>query len=565
MVNYFIIPIIIIIVLAVAVFLMRRKHIQVISKLEHEKLHIQHEPIFEEMTKVKQLNMTGETEEKFERWRSEWTEVVDVLVPKIDSLLFDTEEMVDRFRFKKAGIIEKEIEQQLDVCDKRKDAILRELNELIGSEEKNRMEMDTLKEEYREARKAVLARQHAYGRAVPALEKELEYFQPAFEEYDDLTDNGNYLQARENVIAVAAKADELFPLVETIPELLSELQTKLPATLRELRNGVSEMEEDGYCLTDLNLKSELASIEEETDRMLVQIEHLEAEPVQQRLGEIEETIDGFYIALENEVRERQFVEQTYEETAHRLYDVQGLAKEVADEALFVQQSYRLDEKEASIPKQFMSDMQGAADRFGLMTSQGEEGQTAFSVLADHIRAVNEVVDRVEEEAAEFKGRMKSLRTDELSVRNRLEELARTLQHAERRLQKANLPGIPEDIEVRLEEADEQLFIVQNGLEEVPLNMALVEDYITHAEKEVSESVSKISEMLENAQLTEQIIQYGNRYRAAHPAMHARLLEAEMAFRQFRYAKALEEAATAVEDVEPGAMKRIQDLMQERVR
>ncbi len=565
MVNYFIIPIIIVIVLAVAVFLLRRKHIQVISKLEHEKLHIQHEPIFEEMTKVKQLNMTGETEEKFERWRSEWTEVVDVLVPKIDSLLFDTEEMVDRFRFKKAGAIEKDIEQQLTVCDKRKDAILHELNELIGSEEKNRTEMDTLKEEYREARKAVLAHQHAYGRAVPPLEKELEYFQPAFEEYDELTENGNYLQARENVIAVAAKADELFPLIEAIPGLLSELQTKLPATLRELRNGVSEMEEDGYYLADLNLKSELASIEDEIDRMLEQIEHLEVESVQQRLKEIDETIDGFYIALEDEVRERQFVEKTYEETARRLYDVQRLAKEVADEALFVQQSYRLDEKESSIPKQFMGDLQAAADRFGLMTSQGEQGQTSFSVLAEHIRAVNEVVERVEAETADFKGRMKNLRTDELSVRHRLEELARTLQHVERRLQKANLPGIPEDIEVRLEEADEQLFIVQNGLEEVPLNMALVEDYITNAEKEVNETVGKISEMLENAQLTEQIIQYGNRYRAAHPAMHARLLEAEMAFRQFRYAKALEEAATAVEDVEPGAMKRIQDLIQERVR
>ena len=43
-----------------------------------------------------------------------------------------------------------------------------------------------------------------------------------------------------------------------------------------------------------------------------------------------------------------------------------------------------------------------------------------------------------------------------------------------------------------------------------------------------------------------------------------LLDAEESFRQFRYAKALEEAATAVEEVEPGAMKRIEELVKEHV-
>lgn len=564
MVNYFIIPIIIVIVLAVAMFLLRRKHIQEISKLEHKKLQIQHEPIFEEMTKVKQLNMTGQTEEKFERWRNEWTEVVDVLVPKIDSLLFDTEEMIDRFRFKKATGIEKDIEQQLSVCEDRKNSILNELNELIGSEEKNRVEMESLKEEFREARKSVLAHQHSFGRAVPALEKELGYFQPAFEEYDDLTDNGNYLQARENVIAVSSKANELFPLIQEIPVLLSELQSKLPSTIRELRIGVEEMKQDGYYLEHLNIKSSLFAIERESEELLEKVEILDVEPVQQRLAEIEATLDSFYDALEEEVKERQYMEETYGDVASKLVAVKAFSKDIAGEALFVQQSYRLDEKEAEIPKRFLVDLSEATKRFELLTSQGENGESSYSGLAQDLRSVAETLERVEMETDAFQERIKNLRTDEITVRKRLEELAKMLQEAERKLFRANIPGIPDDIEVRLEEADEQLFIVQNGLEEVPLNMALVEDYISNAEKEVHEVALKISEMLENALLTERIIQYGNRYRAAHPATHARLLEAEMAFRQFRYAKALEEAATAVEEVEPGAMKRIEELLQEHV-
>lgn len=564
MVNYFIISIIILIVLVVTIFLFRRKHIQEIGKLELQKSTLQHEPIFEEMSKVKQLNMTGETEEKFERWRNKWTEVVDVFIPQMETSLFNTEEMVDRFRFKKATSLEKEIERQLKVCDERKNEILQELNELIGSEEKNRIEMDTLKEEYRGARKFVLARQHSYGKAVTALERELEYFQPAFDEYDDLTENGNYLQARENVIAVASKADDVFPLVQEIPSLLSELQNKLPSTIRELRNGVGEMTKDGYYLGDMNLKSSLSSIEHELEDLRQTVEILDVQPVQRRLIEIEDIIESFYVALEEEVVERKYVDEQYEVVRNKLNVVKKFAKEIAAEALYVQESYRLDEKEAAIPKEFVNELEKIKTRFEVLTGQGEKGETSFKSLASEMRAISEILNRIELDSVAFQERIKGLRTDEVGVRTRLGQLDKKLQESERKLQKANIPGIPEDIEVRLEEADEQLFIVQNGLKEVPLNMALVEQYIEHAEKEVQESVTKIDEMLENALLTERIIQYGNRYRASHPTMHAKLLEAEMAFRQFRYSKALEEAASAVEEVEPGAMKRIEEMLREKV-
>lgn len=159
-------------------------------------MQIQHYPIFEELTKIKNLNMNGQTEELFERWRNKWTEVVDVDIIKIDSMLFDAEEYIDRFKFKKASVVEKDIEDYLNRCDQIKNEILSELDELIGSEEKNRIEMEQLKEQYRSARKTLLAHQYSFGPALANLEKMLEEFPQKFEEYDKLTGEGNYLNAR---------------------------------------------------------------------------------------------------------------------------------------------------------------------------------------------------------------------------------------------------------------------------------------------------------------------------------------------------------------------------------
>ena len=88
--------------------------------------------------------------------------------------------------------------------------ILKELEELIGSEEKNRIEMEQFKEQHRAARKTVLAHQYSFGEAVPALEEKLESFNPHFEEFDQLTETGNYLNAREIVISLQNEGQTFF-------------------------------------------------------------------------------------------------------------------------------------------------------------------------------------------------------------------------------------------------------------------------------------------------------------------------------------------------------------------
>jgi septation ring formation regulator len=560
----FIIAIIVLAILTTIAFLFRRKHIQEIGRLEKEKLQIQHKPILEEMTKVKQLNMTGETEEKFERWRNEWSEVMDVHMPKIDSLLFDVEDMVDRFRFGKATGTEKEIQEKIRFCDQKMNVILQELNELVGSEEKNRIEIETLKEQHRAARKTILAHQHSFGMTANPLEKELESFNPKFQEYDELTANGNYLLAREIVISLSAKGERVFTLIHEIPSLLTELQNKIPASIRELIMGTREMEDQSYYLQHLELPKQLEGIEDELEEILVKMAELQIETVQQQTSDINDRIESFYDALENEVNAKHYVDENHQQLAYKLSDITKLTKETSDEASFVQQSYRLNEKEAQIPQQCLKKLSSLEKRFEVLTNRIEDQASAYSSLHEELQRIAEELEQIAEEQDSFTNRMKNLRIDENNVRTKLNELSRKLQNADRMLHRGNIPGIPDEMEARLEEADEQIYIVTQSLQEVPLNMSLVDSYLENAEKAVDDVSEKVEEMLENVMLIEWIIQYGNRYRASNPVMHARLLDAEESFRQFRYAKALEEAATAVEEVEPGAMKRIEELVKEQV-
>ena len=88
--------------------------------------------------------------------------------------------------------------------------------------------------------------------------------------------------------------------------------------------------------------------------------------------------------------------------------------------------------------------------------------------------------------------------------------------------------------------------------------------LQNANQCIQEVNERAQEMIENVMLIERIIQYGNRYRASNRTVHEKLLEAEEAFHQFRYMKALEDAVYAVEQAEPGAIRRIEELVQEEL-
>ena len=562
MTYYFIIPIIGLIILTIIAFLFRRKHIRQIAKLEQKKLQIQHEPIFEEMTKIKQLNMTGQTEEKFERWRSQWTEVMDIHMIEIDSLLFEAEDFVDRFHYGKATKKEVAIEEKLQFCNTKMREILLELNELVGSEEKNRVEMEKLKDEHRTARKKVLARQHSFGKAVNRLEMELDSFNPKFEEYDDLTENGDYLLAREIVITLTEKGDSIFPLIDQIPVLLTELQNEIPSSIRELRNGTREMEEQSYYLQHLELPKQLGEMESKIEEFIEKIGVLQMESIGEETEELHNRIESFYDALENEVIAKSFVEEHYKLTGEKLSEVAKSIRETSVEAAFVQKSYRLNEEEARIPIESVEKLEELERRFEQLSSQLEEEASPYSSLQEELQTMAIEIGQIAEVSENFVERIKDLRNDENSVRTKIDELSRKLLDTERSLTRGNVPGIPGDMDARLEEAEEQIYIVKQSLEEVPLNMNLVNNYLENAKQSIDNVSEKVKELLENVMLIEWIIQYGNRYRASNEEVHMRLLEAEDSFREFRYDKALEEAATAVEAVEPGAMKRIEELVQE---
>jgi septation ring formation regulator len=544
-------------------YVLRKKHYKEIDRLESWKIDLLNRPVPDELSKVKQLNMTGQTEDLFDRWRKEWDEIAATDLPDLEELLFDSEEYIDKYRFNKAKEIQLKIASILSETEEKINKILTELNELVGSEQKNRFEIEELQDKYRESKKKLLAHNHTFGSAVKGLENQLEEIVAKFQEFEDKTENGNYLEAREVVLTIKARLDKINNAMSMIPNMLQECQSGLPAQIDELKAGYQEMIDQRFHLNHLQFELETVKLQEELTSLLTHLERIETEVVMNGIESMNDWIEGLYDHLEKEVHAKHFIQKNELKTKELLEEVVQNNKNLQEETELVQQTYHLSERDLEVNRNVDQQVQLLVKRYEHLFNRLQQQQEfAQSVLSEELNEILNSILRLLEEQKVYRETLQALRKDEIAAREKVQEMTQKVAETIRIVTKSNIPGLPHDYNYLLEDAEESIQTVLMKLGEKPLDIPTIHHYLDRSVQIVEKLMNTTTEMMENVVLAEKVIQYGNRYRSRYPSVARGLLEAELAFRTFDYKTALEHAATTIHQVEPGAIKKIEDMLKE---
>ncbi|MFJ5715919.1 septation ring formation regulator EzrA [Neobacillus sp. NPDC093127] len=556
MIYYFIGFFILVLALFVLGYLIKKKYFKEMDRLEAWKIDLLNRPVLDEMSKVKQLNMTGQTEELFESWRNQWDDVVTVQLPDLEEMLFDAEEYIDRYRFKKAKGVQQAIQAKLQETEEHIKKILEEIHELVGSEEKNRVEIEELKDLYRESKKMLLAHRHSFGNAEKHLEVQLSDAVQKFQEFDEKTELGNYLEAREVVLLLHNQLGTIKSHMDLIPQLLIECQSLLPNLMSECLDGHREMTEQEYYLDHINVAKEIERLEEKLAENLRLIEATEIEKAEEGIQEVKQRIDILFDLLEKEVHAKHYVVKNEKAAYELLAAAQEENKLLSDEVVHVQESYQLSESDFETQRNLEKELGTVYKHYDILVEKLKMNATAQSVIGEELSALKDQLDVIREGQQDFALKLQALRKDELEAREKINELTKQVGETVRFVSKSNVPGLPADYKYLLEDTNESIQNVRFQLEEKPLNISALNQYLEIAELTVEKLVNTTYEMIENVTLAEKAIQYGNRYRRHYPSVAKGLSEAEIAFRQYDYQEALEQVAASLEGIDPEALKKI---------
>ncbi|HCW8686500.1 TPA: septation ring formation regulator EzrA [Staphylococcus aureus] len=559
MVLYIILAIIVIILIAVGVlFYLRSNKRQIIEKAIERKNEIETLPFDQNLAQLSKLNLKGETKTKYDAMKKDNVESTNKYLAPVEEKIHNAEALLDKFSFNAAQSEIDDANELMDSYEQSYQQQLEDVNEIIALYKDNDELYDKCKVDYREMKRDVLANRHQFGEAASLLETEIEKFEPRLEQYEVLKADGNYVQAHNHIAALNEQMKQLRSYMEEIPELIRETQKELPGQFQDLKYGCRDLKVEGYDLDHVKVDSTLQSLKTELSFVEPLISRLELEEANDKLANINDKLDDMYDLIEHEVKAKNDVEETKDIITDNLFKAKDMNYTLQTEIEYVRENYYINESDAQSVRQFENEIQSLISVYDDILKKMSKSAVRYSEVQDNLQYLEDHVTVINDKQEKLQNHLIQLREDEAEAEDNLLRVQSKKEEVYRRLLASNLTSVPERFIIMKNEIDHEVRDVNEQFSERPIHVKQLKDKVSKIVIQMNTFEDEANDVLVNAVYAEKLIQYGNRYRKDYSNVDKSLNEAERLFKNNRYKRAIEIAEQALESVEPGVTKHIEE-------
>ncbi|SBC50531.1 septation ring formation regulator EzrA [Staphylococcus aureus] len=559
MVLYIILAIIVIILIAVGVlFYLRSNKRQIIEKAIERKNEIETLPFDQNLAQLSKLNLKGETKTKYDAMKKDNVESTNKYLAPVEEKIHNAEALLDKFSFNASQSEIDDANELMDSYEQSYQQQLEDVNEIIALYKDNDELYDKCKVDYREMKRDVLANRHQFGEAASLLETEIEKFEPRLEQYEVLKADGNYVQAHNHIAALNEQMKQLRSYMEEIPELIRETQKELPGQFQGLKYGCRDLKVEGYDLDHVKVDSTLQSLKTELSFVEPLISRLELEEANDKLANINDKLDDMYDLIEHEVKAKNDVEETKDIITDNLFKAKDMNYTLQTEIEYVRENYYINESDAQSVRQFENEIQSLISVYDDILKEMSKSAVRYSEVQDNLQYLEDHVTVINDKQEKLQNHLIQLREDEAEAEDNLLRVQSKKEEVYRRLLASNLTSVPERFIIMKNEIDHEVRDVNEQFSERPIHVKQLKDKVSKIVIQMNTFEDEANDVLVNAVYAEKLIQYGNRYRKDYSNVDKSLNEAERLFKNNRYKRAIEIAEQALESVEPGVTKHIEE-------
>ncbi|HDE3828179.1 septation ring formation regulator EzrA [Staphylococcus aureus] len=559
MVLYIILAIIVIILIAVGVlFYLRSNKRQIIEKAIERKNEIETLPFDQNLAQLSKLNLKGETKTKYDAMKKDNVESTNKYLAPVEEKIHNAEALLDKFSFNASQSEIDDANELMDSYEQSYQQQLEDVNEIIALYKDNDELYDKCKVDYREMKRDVLANRHQFGEAASLLETEIEKFEPRLEQYEVLKADGNYVQAHNHIAALNEQMKQLRSYMEEIPELIRETQKELPGQFQDLKYGCRDLKVEGYDLDHVKVDSTLQSLKTELSFVEPLISRLELEEANDKLANINDKLDDMYDLIEHEVKAKNDVEETKDIITDNLFKAKDMNYTLQTEIEYVRENYYINESDAQSVRQFENEIQSLISVYDDILKEMSKSAVRYSEVQDNLQYLEDHVTVINDKQEKLQNHLIQLREDEAEAEDNLLRVQSKKEEVYRRLLASNLTSVPERFIIMKNEIDHEVRHVNEQFSERPIHVKQLKDKVSKIVIQMNTFEDEANDVLVNAVYAEKLIQYGNRYRKDYSNVDKSLNEAERLFKNNRYKRAIEIAEQALESVEPGVTKHIEE-------
>ncbi|CYU77812.1 TPA: septation ring formation regulator EzrA [Streptococcus suis] len=552
-----IVSIVIILIIAyVACLIVRKRNDNLLVALEERKEELFNLPVNEEVEAVKVLHLIGQSQVSFREWNQKWVDLSLNSFADIENHIFEAEGYNNAFRFVSAKNAIDSIDSQIDLIEEDIASIRHGLMELKEQEEKNSGRVKHALNLFDSLQEAVRENPDSYGETLPELEKQLKNIEVEFSEFVMLNSSGDPIEASE----ILDKAEEhmiaLNQIMDRIPSLIERVTKDFPEQLEDLESGYRKLVEQNYLFTEANIESQFQNIRVSIRENTSLIVSFDLDAAEAENEGIQAKIDHLYKVFNREIEANKEAVKISKNLPKFLEHVVQNTQLLDEESQRLNATYLLADSKLSRINQLKVRLESIEIVVTESVEDIENPQVAYSILKERLDHSLASLKEIEEEQLVLADYLKSQELSENTARKKATLYINKLHTLKRYMEKRNLPGIPAEFLTNFFRTSDHVEALIAELDYKRINIEVVNRLLENATYDMNQLEELAYLIVQNATLTEQLLQYSNRYRSFDESVQKAFNRSLSIFeKDFDYQAAFEEISFALETVEPGVTER----------
>ncbi|MGO2889865.1 MAG: septation ring formation regulator EzrA [Leuconostoc mesenteroides] len=566
MFNFTVLAIILLLVVIayLAIFVMQRTTVKKVSDLRARKDQLESLKVREELVEGRKLPLTGQSLKNYQKFESSFNDVQNNKFLKIN-------QQANLVLFEARGInfikTRNELERLQGMVDDTETTIKdvrAGLLDLKKTDEEHREAINDLKKKYEGLRKRLLAENFKFGPANPALDKFLSQLEADYDEFTELTENGDHATASDIYEQLAMETTQMEKMMADIPDLFDQLNIKYVDQLNELAQGHTKLVEAGYVFPNDSVEQELQAIDSQRQQVLNLLADLKLKEVTEQTGYIEQRIDAMYETMETEVTARKHVTKNADRLSSDLLRLREQNQTLSIELDRLGQSFQFNHKELETRRTLLEQINMAEEQINHNDDLLEAKEISYSELQIQQEKLLKQFEEIETQQVDIWDKISGLEKADRSAEQlggQYQKEVETIKHAVERM---NLPGLPVAYLEYFYAVSNELKRLAKSLNTNLIDMDEVQRQLNIVSADIDTLKEKTEEIVDQAALTEQLLQYANRYRASNERVAAASEQARMFYeRDYNFKQAMDILGSALDSAEPGVYERLVDSYMRR--
>lgn len=533
-----------------------RKYRKLIVEIENRMNAIKSLPLQYRLGRVHSISKNmPDVVEQYQEYAAEFERISDYQKNDLAVLVNEVDEQLFYGKLRQVSKKMKVLDGMLDTYEKDSQDLLANIETITEIENVQRIEIIRVKEKYRQTIDQFETIRFKVEEFVPSLLNIFNEVDDSFVQLEGMMNNQRFEDAQNFTKEIEEKVDWIDQRLADLPSYIAVIRQYIPKKINHVETLLEEMSQDDFSLNQLDVQGRFDVIKNTIEESIVHIKRLELEDMGEVLQNLVDSIDSLIHDLETE--KQSFVEfkEKWDACYSLITDIYDQYKQAMIDYNRIKSLYFIDVEKVVIDEKFHEFDKILRESYDL-EEEMKQGDFSYSQMISKVELMNDRAAAHQDDLNTFFAFRDQLYLQEQRAIDELENINIVLLEIKSEIKNKHLPMINESYKDYIQDSYDKAAQIQAYRMNRPVELSELSKRVDGARDVIYKLYDNVHNLIVTAEMVEEAIVFGNRYRSTFLEVNTELTKAEVLFRNGEYTKALSTAVDIIEKIQPGSYEEL---------